>query len=120
MGIEQDGRRGEARQAASGSGSGAEAGGVAAPAVGDGGSIRSAVQPESGRGSRGEKERESGLKESRGLNSAGMRKRRVGDDCAVAVDRRRPGDWRRQIDTEMAAPPEMRTPKGTAATAATR
>src|SRR6516162_1794639 len=44
----------------SGGGGGAEAGGLAAPFVGDGGGLRSAVQPQSGRGQPSEQERKEG------------------------------------------------------------
>ena len=49
-GYGEDGEGREARQEASDGGGGAEAGGAAASPVGDGGSVRSAVQPEGGGG----------------------------------------------------------------------
>src|SRR6516165_8244308 len=97
MGTEESGCRGweegeQEPEEESGGGGGAEAGGVAAPFVGDGGSIRSAVQPEGGRGQ--QREQESGVRNEIGKdwNSAEYAKAPSWGDCEVAAERGEPGN----------------------------
>src|SRR6516162_8560339 len=78
----------------SGGGGGAEAGGLAAPFVGDGGGLRSAVQPQSGRGQPSEQASGSVKKEiGKDWISAEYAKAPSWGDCEVAAERREPGNW---------------------------
>ena len=115
---QQAGERQQEGQEEGGGGGGPQAGGVAASFVGDGGSLRSALQPQAGSQ---EQRQSSSLRDKKRIGFLqSMRKRRVGVTASLGqiVGSQETGSL--QIDTEMAAPLELRTPTGTAATAASR